>query len=783
MRKGKIIGVLALSLFLTPVYSNGQNARKFYKAGNVFVEKNAYADAIVQFSKSVELDPDYTKAYLARAKAFEHTGNDVQAAEDYKRAIVFLPKDSKVHYQAGRMLNRVGNYVEALHMLNRATGLSRKNLLAYQEKIITLIALEDFDRAYQVADSALHLKKSKSPLNYYNRGLVAEKLENYPQAQKDFSSAIGTNSNFIDAYLSRARIEVLQNRLDVAMNDCSRVLAKDDRNIEAYMIRSEIYVKQLEYPNAINDVSRIILIDPVNADMYVLRGTYYQNFNQHPNAINDFSKAIDISPGNPGMYFLRAKSYEEILDYKKAKRDYEAIGSLSKYDGEALRLKDEAEQRLFEINRESVKPAISIIEPDVLAGYTLNLALGKDEVLIKGKIVEESDLKSLLVNGSIVHYEKKDEHYEFLASVDISSATEIVILVSDIYENESNKIFTIKRTEIVGPEIMIVAPYSSDNGEVYLDNNEDNVYVEGRIEDESLLKSIMIEGVTASYRPDMENPTFSATINIMNKNQFTVIAEDIFGNVSSRTFILNRAGIATQDNPMGKTWVVFIQNSKYETFASLEGPVKDVSLMKGALANYQINNVITKQDMTKEELEKFFSIELRDLVRSNQVNSILIWYAGHGKFINDVGYWIPIDAKRDDEFTYFNISTLKGSLQTYSKYVTHTLVVTDACESGPTFYQAMRSIPEERSCDDWKATRFKSSQVFSSAGYELATDNSQFTRTFANALSNNPNACIPIESIVSQVTIAVAKNNQQRPQFGKIAGMEDENGTFFFIAK
>ena len=234
---------------------------------------------------------------------------------------------------------------------------------------------------------------------------------------------------------------------------------------------------------------------------------------------------------------------------------------------------------------------------------------------------------------------------------------------------------------------------------------------------------------------------------------------------------------------MGKTWVVFIQNSKYETFASLEGPVKDVSLMKGALANYQVNNIITKQDMTKEELEKFFSIELRDLVRSNQVNSIMIWYAGHGKFINDVGYWIPVNAKRDDEFTYFNISTLKGSLQTYSKYVTHTLVVTDACESGPTFYQAMRSISEEKSCDDWRATRFKSSQVFSSAGYELALDNSQFTRTFANALANNPNACIPIENIVSQVTLAVAKNNQQKPLFGKIAGMEDENGTFFFIAK
>jgi hypothetical protein len=115
--------------------------------------------------------------------------------------------------------------------------------------------------------------------------------------------------------------------------------------------------------------------------------------------------------------------------------------------------------------------------------------------------------------------------------------------------------------------------------------------------------------------------------------------------------------------------------------------------------------------------------------------------------------------------------------------VTHTLVITDACESGPSFYQAMRATPKERNCEDWQATKFKSSQVFSSAGYELAVDNSQFTRTFAKSLANSPNSCLPIESIVIKVTDAVVQNNQQRPQFGKIEGLGDEDGTFFFISK
>jgi hypothetical protein len=48
---------------------------------------------------------------------------------------------------------------------------------------------------------------------------------------------------------------------------------------------------------------------------------------------------------------------------------------------------------------------------------------------------------------------------------------------------------------------------------------------------------------------------------------------------------------------------------------------------------------------------------------------------------------------------------------------------------------------------------------------------------------NNKNACIPIESIVKLVTAAVATNTGQKPKFGKIQGLDDMNGTFFFITK
>ncbi|MBN1952034.1 MAG: caspase family protein [Bacteroidales bacterium] len=234
---------------------------------------------------------------------------------------------------------------------------------------------------------------------------------------------------------------------------------------------------------------------------------------------------------------------------------------------------------------------------------------------------------------------------------------------------------------------------------------------------------------------------------------------------------------------MGKTWVVFIENSEYETFPRLEGPTQDVILMKAALMDYKIDRIIHKQNMTKKDMEDFFSRELPELIINNRVNSILVWYAGHGKFIYDTGYWIPVDAKRDKEATYFNTTYLKESLQKYENHMTHILVITDACESGPSFYQAMRNSGREVSCSDLQASQSKSSQVFSSSGYDLAIDESKFTRSFAEALKSNATSCIPIEKIVSQVTSAVMGNNQQKPKFGKIDGLIDDDGTFFFISK
>ena len=780
----KRIFFLATMMTLVAICSFGQSARKYYKAGTEFIENLKYDDAIAQFTSAIGLEPSNPDYYYARGQAYEKQSKYTEAKADYEKSMIFAPKDVDALISLGTVCNKMGNFEESLRLLNHASALDKRNSRVYPEKVIALTNLKRYDQALKVSDTAIIIKDT--PMDYYWRGIIYRRLNNDILAKKELEKSISKDKKLAEPRIALAELLISSNPKE-AMEQCNEVIKNNDRNTDAYLARSKVYKKNLDYPSAINDISKTILIDPANPAFYFERGKCYQEFNQHVNAINDFSKCISLEAANkkedPDKYYARAKSYEEIMDYDKARADYNRITFLSKYDAKAREMLELSQKRLYEINRETVPPEIAVLSP-VPAKDTVEIKGDKTTLLISGTIKDKSKIKSFMINNENVNMAEKNGEYDFLANINVNGIDKITFTARDDYDNEKVLNYAIKRTEINPPKIIIVAPYTSEEGQVFLDSPTPNIAIQGKISDESQIKSITVGSFTASYNPNELNPAFTATLDISNLSKFTVVAEDIYGNKQETEFILNRegAGIAA-NNPMGRTWVVFIENSGYETFASLDGPIKDVSTIQRALANYQINNIIHKKDMTKAEMERFFNIELRDQVKKNQVKSLLVWYAGHGKFINDVGYWIPVDAKRDDEFTYFNINSLKAGLQGYSDVVVHTLVVSDACESGPGFYTAMRSATDVPTCDNTQVAGSKSAQVFSSAGYELAVDNSKFTATFANSLMNNKNACIPIESIVKLVTAAVATDNGQKPKFGNIQGLEDMHGTFFFIIK
>ena len=793
MKRG--FSVLVMLFIVAALNLSGQTSRKYIKAGEEFIRNDMFEDAIDQFTRAIDEAPSSAEGYLKRAMAYELTGNYGLAYDDYKRANNFVPHDTGILYNLGRMCNKMAAaekttpdesrkfYSEAILYLQEAIKAEFRNGKFYTEKVVSLIGLELWDRALGTSDTALQMRDDA--INYYYQGIIYQRKNDDNTARRQLEKAVTKDKSLSVARLELARVLIRQGDISSALGQCNMVMQQDGKNVEAYLTRALAYEAKLDYPSAINDISTAILLEPAGQSHYIRRGTYYQKFNQHLAAINDFTKAIAIDQYQAETYLLRAKSYEEVNDFEKAAADYARVITMNEEGSHEKKMLQEANDRLFAINRETDSPEIFIESPTIVGGREIEAGFDKNSVMITGRISDRSMLAEFSINNMPVKYEGRGT-IPFTAEVEIASDGIVRLVARDVYDNENVMTYHIRRTEVDPPAIQVITPYMLGDDVLIIDSTTTRIDIEGKVLDQSLIKSVKIENISAQFSQDNLNPAFIAKgIDISNNDKVTILVEDKYGNRTIKDYVLNRNGTTiSESNPMGKTLIVFIENSDYQNFAALQGPPKDANLITTVLEdNYQVLPVRRLRNQTKQEMEKFFSIDLRDEVRAKQIKSLVIWFAGHGKFINDIGYWIPIDARRDEEFTYYSLNTLRASMETYMNYLTHVLVITDACESGPSFYQAMRSEIKSRNCTDWKATQFKSSQIFSSAGYELAVDDSQFTRTFANTLRGNPNTCIAIEEIVTQVTKAVTQNNQQKPKFGKITGLKDEDGTFFFVKK
>ena len=783
------IRLIAAILFsFCPVFLFGQSAKKYFSSGEKFEELKNYKDAISSYTKAIEMDPKFEKAYLSRANCYELVNDKEAAIKDYETSITFSPKDEVMYYKAGKLYYELGNYSGAKKLLDKSIALNESYLEALQTMVNLLHKTNMFIDALRYAEKALDLKKSA--INHYNYSVTLDSLKNYADAEKGYKQAKYFDYKFVPAYVALVYVQLKQNKTEEALKVCDdAIVNRNFTDISLYEARAAVYAVKNDYQNAINDITKTIMADLNNTGPFMKRAKYYEKLGQFQNAVNDYSKILIVDTKNISAYYGRANCYEQIGDFKNAVKDYDRVAVLSPNSEQAANLLKEVKKKMFEFNREVYKPEITIISHKADEKNVMKINGNSDDIELKGIIKDASKIKSVIVNAGTAQYGQDTLNPEFSIKLNIKNNRDITVEATDVYDNKQKIVYTIERTETNPPSIALLAPYASDNNEIYLDNNNQELYLEGKIKDESLIASINVEGYSASFDQSQPNPGFNTKISIANKLKFTITVKDIFSNETVQEYKLNREGAnMNQDNPMGTTWVVFIENSAYQNYPALAGPPKDIMLMKSVLVNYKVNKIIHKKNMAKADMEKFLSIELRDLILTNNVKTLFVWYSGHGKLITPpggtgVGYWIPVDAKQGDESSFCKIANFKSDFQSYQDRVTHILLVTDACEAGPSFMYAYRGAVS--SCDQEETTRYKTAQAVSSAGFELASDNSKFAKTFSGALNNNKNSCISINEIFEEIERGFGKENPQKPQFGAITPPveHDKRSTFYFIKK
>lgn len=202
----------------------------YYHRGQCYLELAMYPQAIAEYSKSLELKPNASKARFHRAEAYIHDGKPAKSLVDLSILIEKQPNDLKCLKVRGRVHEMMGHYKEAIADFTDAIKISPKDMFLYKDRAKAYgaskqdeLALHDFTKCIELAP--------KWPNNYYNRGDTYLRLGKANEAIKDFTKYFEFSAKEkinARAYLKRAEAYEKLGNMKEAKADRERASHVDD---------------------------------------------------------------------------------------------------------------------------------------------------------------------------------------------------------------------------------------------------------------------------------------------------------------------------------------------------------------------------------------------------------------------------------------------------------------------------------------------------------------------------------------------------------------------------
>ena len=178
----------------------------WFMLGNEYYRRHQFEQAIEQFSRALELKPDYDLVVINMANAYRALGRDQEAMVGYRRFMELDPKNAQIRYETAQILIDNGKLDEAQAELTHALAIEPK--LAAARNALGVLALKrgDLPGAEREIRAAI-AEKADVRLAHYNLALLAEQQGDLPRAIAEYRKEIELHANSYKASFNLGRLE------------------------------------------------------------------------------------------------------------------------------------------------------------------------------------------------------------------------------------------------------------------------------------------------------------------------------------------------------------------------------------------------------------------------------------------------------------------------------------------------------------------------------------------------------------------------------------------------
>ncbi|MEI8328012.1 MAG: tetratricopeptide repeat protein [Candidatus Taylorbacteria bacterium] len=180
--------------------------------------------------------------------------------------------------------------------------------------------------------------------NHVSEARVSElasniKLENaYENATKAYTAAIQLNPKNPSIYLSLAKLEISQKKLDESVKTIGAALQLKPNYIDAVFLLSQVYAEKGDLPNAIIAAKFATQLNPQNQQVFFQLGLLQYNNANYAEATTSLATALTIQPDYSNAQYFLGLSLARLGKTKDAITQFEALSKANPENQEVLEI-------------------------------------------------------------------------------------------------------------------------------------------------------------------------------------------------------------------------------------------------------------------------------------------------------------------------------------------------------------------------------------------------------------------------------------------------------------
>jgi tetratricopeptide (TPR) repeat protein len=289
---------LSAALLLSSCARDPQRAKaKYLAAGQKYMKKGQYGDAVVEFRNALRMDPRFVDAYYQLAQA-DLAQRDWQGAyASLQKAIELDPGRLDAKLDRGRLYLAARQFDKAEEEANSILQLEPKNVGAYQLLGAALMGQQKPDRALESFSKVTELLPNDAS-SYVDLALVEISLRRFEDAEEHLKKAVAIDPKSLQANIVLASFYHLHNKLPEAQEALQAGIQNIPDAPPLYVQWANILSNAGKTTDADGVLDRLRKQMPKSPEATIAIADYYVQRRDLDKALAEYQRGLSIAAGN-----------------------------------------------------------------------------------------------------------------------------------------------------------------------------------------------------------------------------------------------------------------------------------------------------------------------------------------------------------------------------------------------------------------------------------------------------------------------------------------------------